>query len=68
MAAQAGKIGAILVQDRLIAQKLAGILVELRLIRPRIDLGADLPRLDLAVVIATETLERCPETAGTNER
>ena len=54
--AQTCQIGAILFQDRLIAQKLAAILVEHRLIRPRIDLGADLSRFDFAIVVASEIL------------
>ncbi len=58
MPAQTREIGAIFFEDRLVAQKLTGILVEPRLIRPRINLGADLSRLHLVTVIASEILDR----------
>ena len=52
----AREIDAVLVEHRLIAQQLAGILIERRLIGARIDLGADLTRPHLGVVVAVNVL------------
>ncbi|MGA8323397.1 MAG: hypothetical protein WB774_21920, partial [Xanthobacteraceae bacterium] len=67
VAAQASEISAILVQDRLIAQKLAAILVKCCLVRPRVDLGADLPRLDVTIVVATESLNGARDVGTKND-
>jgi len=64
----AHEIRTVLVEHSLIAQKLAGILIEYRLIRAWIDLGADLIRSHLCVVVAVKVLNYARDVGPDNDR
>src|SRR5208282_1540046 len=64
----AHEIRAVLVEHSLIAQKLAGILIKYRLIRAWIDLGADLIRSHLCVVVAVKILNYARDVGPDNDR